>query len=311
MTRLAGVAGIVIALAGCQPAGKGAPKTRPAAGSLFGHGDLVGTWRWLLRTTADGATRVEDEVWRFRPVPGDPRRLAGRYLRTVEVRSDDQRPFQCNQRTRYRQRAVFEVEVELVAAGFEIRETEFRTEPSPCDHEFRRLASYRAELAPGRLALRWDGGAQTLHQIDDAHAALEDEPWAAAPEPYGAWRWEASSFDRHGNVYDEREWWELTRRSDTRLDATYRRRVTVRSPDGGTIACAGGPSWTYDDAYILDGQREDEHWHFYERAVEPGDHACLRASPRRALDEATAEQQGDYLVLEWRGKRRQVLYRPD
>jgi hypothetical protein len=29
------------------------------------------------------------------------------------------------------------------------------------------------------------------------------------------------------------------------------------------------------------------------------------------MDEATAEQLGSYLVLEWRGKRRQVLYRPE
>jgi hypothetical protein len=62
---------------------------------------------------------------------------------------------------------------------------------------------------------------------------------------------------------------------------------------------------------VLDGHREEEHWHFYERATEPGDHPCLRVTPRRALDEATAEQLGDYLVLEWRGKRRQVLYRSE
>jgi hypothetical protein len=87
--------------------------------------------------------------------------------------------------------------------------------------------------------------------------------------------------------------------------------VTVRSVDGSPIPCAGAPSWTFDDAYVLDGQREEEHWHFYERAAEPGDHPCLRVTPRRSLDEATAEQLGDNLVLEWRGKRRQVLYRPD
>jgi len=37
---------------------------------------------------------------------------------------------------------------------------------------------------------------------------------------------------------------------------------------------------------------------------------CLRTTPHRALDEATAEQIGDYLILAWRGKRRQILYRP-
>ena len=62
---------------------------------------------------------------------------------------------------------------------------------------------------------------------------------------------------------------------------------------------------------MLDGLREEEHWHLYEHAVEPGDHPCLRATPKRNLDEATAEQIGDYLVLEWRGKRREILYRPE
>ena len=38
---------------------------------------------------------------------------------------------------------------------------------------------------------------------------------------------------------------------------------------------------------------------------------CLRATARRTLDEATAEQIGDFLVLEWRGKRREILYRPE
>ena len=61
----------------------------------------------------------------------------------------------------------------------------------------------------------------------------------------------------------------------------------------------------------MTGQKEEEHWHFYERAVEPGDHPCLRATPKRNLDEATAEQIGDFFVLEWRGKRRQILYRPE
>ena len=87
--------------------------------------------------------------------------------------------------------------------------------------------------------------------------------------------------------------------------------MIVKSPDGSAIHCAGAPTWSFDDGYVLDGQREEEPWHFHELAAEPGDHACLKATPKRSLDEATAEQLGDYLVLEWRGKRRQVLYRPD
>jgi hypothetical protein len=152
---------------------------------------------------------------------------------------------------------------------------------------------------------------QTLWHVDDTRAPLPTAPWPETYAPTGSWRWDATSVDAATNVQDETEWWEITQRSDTRLDATYRRRVTVRSPDGTTpIACAGMPSWTYDDAYVLDGQKEEDHWHFHELAVEPGDHPCLRATPRRTLDEATAEQIGDFFVLEWRGKRREILYRP-
>jgi hypothetical protein len=307
----------IATLAACQPPGSATPTTRPAPPPhQYALVDLVGGWRWMLRTTEAGTTRVEDELWRFRPRPGAPTQLVGRYVRSVDVRSDDRVPFQCNQRPWYRQRAVFDVAVEITRTAFAVTETEYHAEASPCDHGFRHVGAYTAELAGDRLVLRWGGGMQALSQIDTALAPLPDDPWPATPQLHGAWRWDATSFDDEGNVHDESEWWQLTRRTDTRLDATYRRRVTVRSPDGKTpIPCANAPSWTFDDAYVLDGQREEEHWHLYELAAtitaSAADRPCLRATPRRNLDEATAEQLGDYLILEWRGKRRQILYRDD
>ena len=74
------------------------------------------------------------------------------------------------------------------------------------------------------------------------------------------------------------------------------------------LASGSFPLW---NPYVLSGQREEEHWRFVELAVSPGDHPCLAATPRRNLDEATAEQIGDYFVFEWRGKRREILYRPE
>ena len=317
---------LVPLLAACPPPG-GPSSTRPAPpAQMYTLADLVGTWRWMHRTTEQGTTRVEDELWRF--APGDtPTALRGRYVRSVEVRSDDRVPFQCNQRPVYAQRAAFDVEVTITPAGFAIQERAYEAEPTPCDHGFRHVSAYEAELDGPRLRLAWatggapagsagggaepvNTGTQTLLQVDDLTPALPANPWPAEPDPVGVWRWDATSYDAEGNVHDEAEWWQVTRRSPTQLDATYRRRVTVRSPDGKPLACANAPSWSFDDAYVLDGQREEEHWHFYERAVDPGDHPCLRLTPHRALDEATAEQLGDYLILEWRGKRRQVLYRP-
>ncbi len=273
--------------------------------------DLIGGWRWLYHTEEQGTSRVEDEQWRLRPDPAAPMRLVGRYVRTVEVRALDRVPFQCNERPWYRQRAIYDVTVGLEGDHFVVHETGYTTEPSPCDHGFRHVGDYQATLLGQRLALHWKTGTQTLWQLDDAVAPLPDAPWPTTFDPVGTWRWDATSYDDAGNLRDEHEWWEISRRTDTRLDATYRRRVTVHSPDGSNIPCAGAPSWSFDDAYVLDVQKEDEHWHLHELAVEPGDHPCLRATPKRTLDEATAEQIGDFLVLEWRGKRRQILYRPD
>lgn len=305
-------AALVIVWAACQPPSTttpGVPHAPPAR--MYTLAEIIGGWRWLLRTQEAGTTRVEDEQWRFRPGP-TPTQLVGRYVRTVEVRSDDRVPFQCNQRPWYRQRAVYDVIVDITPTAFGIRETDYRAEPSPCDHGFRHTGDYGAELAGDRLTLRWAGGQQTLLQVDDRIAELPEDPWPApAPQPTGTWRWDATSYDDDGNLRDETEWWQVTRRTETKLDATYRRRVTVRSPDGKPIVCANAASWSYDDAFVLDGQKEEEHWHFYELASDPGDHPCLRTSPHRALDEATAEQIGDYLILEWRGKRRQILYRPE
>ena len=299
-------------VAACQPPGAGAPSAKAApAAQQFTLLDLTGGWRWVFRTSEPGTSRIEEETWRLRPDPKAPTRLVGRYLRTVEVRSTDRMTFRCNQRPWYRQRALFDVTVEQKGMSFVVHETGYTTEPSPCDHGFRHLGDYEAEPHGGRLVLRWQGGSQTLWQTDDVVAALPGPAWPDHYEPVGPWRWDASSYDPDGNIQDEHEWWEITRRSATRLDATYRRRVTVRSPDGSNIPCAGAPSWSFDDAYVLDGQKEEEHWHFHELAVEPGDHPCLRTTPRRTLDEATAEQIGNFFVLEWRGKRREILYRPE
>ncbi len=302
---------IIAALAACTPPGAGTPTTRPApAAQPYTLVDLVGEWRWVHKVDEQGTSRIEDERWRLAFAKGAPLRLVGRYLRTVDVRSLDRVPFQCDQRLVYRQRALYDVTIEPTSDGFIAHETGYTTEPSPCDHGFRKTGDYRVEPLGNRLVLHFDGGAQTLWQVDDQSGELPAAPWPKAYDPSGPWRWSATSYDEAGNVRDESEWWEVTRRSDTRLDATYRRRVTVRSPDGAPIACANAPSWTFDDAYVVEGWREEEHWHFHELAVEPGDHPCLRATPRRNLDEAMGEQIGDYLVLEWRGKRHQVLYRP-
>lgn len=309
MNRLAP---IIAFLAACQPPSSSTQTSKPSPAKQYSILDVVGEWRWIYRTTEPGTSRVEDETWRLRPGLGGPNHLVGRYLRTVDVRSTDGVPFQCNQRPWYQQRAIYDVTVDLEGDGLLIKETAYDAEQSPCDHGFRHVSAYRGHKQGNRLVLQWDKGTQTLWQVASGSGEPLTSPWRDKPlDPTGPWRWQTSSYDDDGNIRDEAEWWEITRRTDTRLDATYRRRVTVRQPDGKNIVCANAPSWSYDDAYILEGQREEEHWHFYEVAVEPGDHPCTRITPRRTTDEATAEQIGDFFVLEWRGKRRQILYRAE
>ena len=306
MTRIA----LAALFAACQPSSAAAPlPSRPA--QQLALLDLAGTWRWILHTDENATSRVEDELWQLHADPAAPSHLVGRYLRTVEVRSTDHVPFPCNQRLFYRQRALFDVTAEAQGGEFVMHETGYQVEPSPCDHGFRQTGAYHLEPLGTRAVLRWDDGTQTLWHIDAERVPLPEPPWGPISEPTGAWRWALTSYDEDHYARDEAEWWEITWRSATALDATYRRRVTVRTVDGSTIPCANAPSWSYEDAYVLDGVREEEHWHLREVAVEPGEHPCLAPTPTRTLDEATAEQIGDYLVLEWRGKRRQVLHRPD
>jgi len=302
---------LALLVAACQPPGTSTSTSLPASVQQYSVLELVGGWRSLFHTEEQGTTRVEEENWRLAPDPQLPSRLVGRYLRSVEVRSSDIVPFTCNQRRSYRQRALYDVLVDLEGSDLVVRETAYDAEDSPCDHGFRRMTEYKAEDKGNRLVLHWSTGTQTLWQIDATNDGLPEPPWAKPSDPTGAWRWQTTSYDDDGNVRVEAEWWEISRRTDTQLDATYRRRVTVRSADGKNLACAAAPSWSFDDAYLLRGQKEEEHWHFYELAAQPGDHPCLRGTPKRTTDEATAEQIGNYFVLEWRGKRRQILYRPE
>jgi hypothetical protein len=297
---------LLVALAACQP--PGTDSRHGIAADQIALLDLVGSYRWLHRGADNGTIRIEDEAWSLRA--DSAARLTGRYLRSIEVRSTTGAQFQCSQQPWYLQRALIDVVFEVDGDGVLAHETAVQTEPSPCDHPFRRLTTYTVTPRGTRVELGWDGGSQTLWHVDGRTRELPTAPWSAEPQLAGAWRWQTRSLDDERNIREEAEWWEITRRSETQLDATYRRRVEVHSVSGAPIACAGAPSWSFDDTYILDGEREEEHWHFRERAVSAGSHPCL-ARTERTTDEATAEQLGDFLVLEWRGKRRQVLARTD
>ena len=185
MRRLAPAAVVVLGLVLALPApGRRRPERDPAGPGRAHRTTLssfVGTWRWMLRTTEAGTTRVEDETWQFRPGP-EPTQLIGRYVRTVEVRSDDRRPVPLQpapvvppaRGVRRRRR-------DHARRLRDPRDSATARSPAPCDHGFRHVGAYAAELVGDRLRLRWDGGVQTLWQVDAAIAALPEDPWPPDP----------------------------------------------------------------------------------------------------------------------------------
>jgi len=304
ITALAATAAAV-ALAGCGPT---PPRPPSGPGDPRVPATLVGEWRWV-QLTEDGSTRrTEDERWQFVPRPGSTSgAVIGRYLRDVTVQSTDGRPFDCNQSTEYHQRAMFDVEV----AGSVIRETSYRAEPSPCDHGFRKLGQYTATVGEQRATLSWDGGVATLLRIGPPPPALAEPSWPGDhPIELGAWQWSASWLEPRGPRRTAAEDWEIANGPDGTLDATVVRTVETVDADGATIACAGSDRWTSTERIAVEIRRDGEILRLREVAVETTPHPCRKASPSRVLDDATAEQIGDSLVLEWRGDRRQVLIRP-
>jgi hypothetical protein len=270
---------------------------------------LTGAWDWVHFEIENGTQRRERERWTFAPT-SDRTKLVGRYTRDVLVRALDSVPFTCNQETRYRLHADIFVEAIAVATGVTIQEVGYRTEPGPCEHGLRELGAYSAVIDGDELHLAWPGGHATLTRATDEPAPPAPEP---APPPAGRWTWDVTSWTRAGMVRDEREDWELAVGDDGMLGGTYVREVSELSPDRAVIPCAGAPSWGFVDRYVLRGRPiEDggEGWRIEEVGYVAGQHPCLAATPRRVLDSATLTVEGEHLVLQWRGKRRQVLLRP-
>lgn len=287
------------------------PDAVPLDVVIAGH-QLLGGWEWVHFQLEAGTVRRERERWRFTP-GADARHLTGRYERDVLVRALDGVPFECNQRTRYTQRTTLTITAEVTAAGVVIAERDYATAPSPCDPGLRQLGSYLGTRTGDRLELSWDGGVATLVR----EAAPRPGPAAVAPlvraaepaAPAGRWRWQARSWTRAGLARLELEDWELAVGADGTLGGTYVRDVTVQSPDGAPLPCAGAPAYGFVDRYLVRGVRAEDGWRLEETAVAAGEHPCLAATPSRTLDAGTVTVDGDYLVVIWRGKRRQVLGR--
>jgi hypothetical protein len=269
---------------------------------------LVGEWHWIHHTDEAGTRRVEEERWQF--VAPAASTITGRYVREVVVTSTGDTPFECNQSTSYTQRAAFDVVVETAAGGPIVRETAYRVEPSPCDHGFRKLATYRATVGDTTATLRWDSGEATLLRTGPAPAALAEPAWPGDnPRADGAWTWRATWTEARGPVIHGEEDWELDVAETGAITGTVNRRIETRDPSGATIACAGADRWVLGERIAIDGSRDGDTFRLFEVGVEVVPHPCIARAGSRVHDAATATLIGDHLVIEWRGKRRQVLRR--
>jgi hypothetical protein len=315
LVTVAGSAAWIASIASCHPPTPRPPGAPPARtpNDTVALARLYGTWEWRLEGDQPGVHKIEHERWRFDAdpaAPPDAPRAIGAYDRDVEIRSTDGTPFVCDEDGSYHQRARFRLRAEAAGGVVTVTETGYDAEPSPCDHGFRRAGSYTAVTRGDRTTLRWDGGSQVLTRVADQPLPAAP-PWPAArPTWNGPWTWTARTMDDDGNFRDEREDWQLAVGADSLASATYVRTVTITSVDDRPLTCSGTRRWTYVDRYVLDGHAENGLLTLTEVAVDAGTHPCLATSPRRALDGLTAELDGEYVVLEWRGKRRQVLHRP-
>jgi len=309
---------LVLALAACRghassPAPTG-PDRPPRLRDLAAQLRLRGAWRWIHTSSEDGTYRIERERWMIDAIDGAA--LTGRYRRDLIVISLDGSPFVCSQQAVYAQVAVYDVRVTARHDAITIEETGYRTMASPCEPGFRKLGSYRATVDDDRhVTLAWDGGAQTLTTLGGElyrpeAVALPPVPEDPAGALGGAWAWSMRSRDEEGDVRDEAERWELAIGDDGTVGGTYERSVVVSASDGKDFPCAGAPAYGFVDRYTVRGGLDAEGGlRFDEVAVEPGQHACLDGVSDRHLDSAAGRADGAFLVLTWRGQRRQVLHR--
>ena len=275
---------------------------------------LAGEWRWSHAGVDGEVAWVERERWYFaEPAPAGGSPTRGRYLREVTFTSSGE-PFACNQSQRYVQRAEFELSATVTGNQLDIVETGYRAEPSPCDHGFRSLATYQALLGAVTATLRFPDGSQTLLRAGAAMPALPIATWAGdAPTMAGAWTWQGilhSATERR----DQREAWSLQVAADGTITGTTTRSIEIREPAGGGLTCAGGAPIRIDETVTLSGQPAEDRTLLREVAVtsttSPTGHTCGAMASERVTDSAYAELFGDAIVLQWRGKHRQVLIRP-
>ena len=312
-----------VALSCSQAAPRGAPDEpvpAPAPARVpLTVGDIVGHWKWSLVSEEDGVRRVEVETWRFQVAEAADGaasgaaagpHLVGSCERAVTFMSLDGMPFSCNQELSYRLQATYQIDGHIVGGDHALlAERDYQVTPSPCERGERRLATYQARLLPGgQLRMHWADGRQTLARIQASEANPPAASGSAGDTLTGHWRWQSRN-QEGDEVRVESEAWELHEAVSTgKLEGTVERMVTVFARHGTRYACSDDTFYRYRDRYTVRGSRQGADLTVSEVAVEPEKHPCLDYHERH-LDAALGSVIGEYVVLTWRGGKRQVLHR--
>lgn len=289
-----------------EPGGKGITTgVAHAAGRPADARAPAGVWRWSHLSDVDGVRRVELERWHLQRSGNE---LRGHYDREVTFLSLDGVPFRCSQSLRYRLTTRYSLRGRAGDGGLELHETGFKASSSPCDSGQRNLSQYRGAVIGEELKLTWKGGSQSLRR--ETHPT----PVRGAVEPIarsanGNWRWQnRREIQGRAEVRVESERWNLKETNRGTITGSYQRAVTVFSQNGRTFSCSGKTFYEYRDHYRVRGSRQGNQIILSEVDSTPAESPCITHT-KRHLDAATGRIDGEFLVLEWRGRHQQILHR--
>jgi hypothetical protein len=281
----------------------------------------LGVWLSVTQTTDGPVTIDEREQWQLAIDSEQPNAIAGTVIRIVDITNTNAEPFRCNGKSSYRLVSRYQLHADKLSLPLQLSEQLISTDDSPCERGFRQTTDYTVDLVGSKLHATWSDGSQELVRSGPTTPLnVWQPPMPPVDNLEGQWISSVSSVDETGRNRQETETWEFSwSPGNPTLGASYRRVVEI-SDVGHIIACAGSSSYAFAEYAVLEGKVVDANsaggrrvFTVKELATSRSDHPCTTpgnsADGTQPLNEATVELRGDYLVLEWRGKRRQVLYR--
>jgi hypothetical protein len=281
---------------------------------------VIGIWQSEHRGRGDDNKTeiVEKEQWQLQIDPADHNRLFGEAIRIVTVTSSDGMPFRCNGLPSYELRSIYHLRGQRTALPVVLDETLVRTVPSPCEHGFRQTTAYSLDVQDQTLDVTFADGSQQMQRVQSGWPVAEPPPL----DLRGRWISTEVAIDEASHRRTAVEHWQISwlptaiDMKKAPIGATYQRWVTITSGSNELITCANAAAFSYQEKSVAEGtliKNADDALIFSIREldVSRSAHPCLDPtfSPIQPLNEATFELRGDYLVVEWRGKRRQVLHR--